>query len=264
MDKIAYVDKRRRKYLAQLMEAFEELIEPQTTNPESVATFKGLVRAKMNALAVDAIDVMNLRGRGDQRLRDRDDRSAVPERAAPLRKQGAESMSVHAGSILTVGGNNVIDRIQSAGLGDVNLPIETIREVGNRLVVDKIPASPTSRSRWSRSTSPPTSWPGCAARSARSPPAPRPARPTPAAPSTSGTTAAYVNVVSPWKDPNDGLRGHIEAGHLIPATTRRGSTTASASPTTPQTVELGGGTFYYGAYAPVEEYAPATGGRPPS
>ena len=51
-------------------------------------------------------------------------------------------MSVHAGSILTVGGNNVIDRIQSAGLGDVRLPVETIREVGNRLVVDKVPTEP--------------------------------------------------------------------------------------------------------------------------
>jgi hypothetical protein len=60
MDRAALVDKRRRKYLAQLLEAFEELVEPQTTNRESVATFKGLVRAKMNALAVDAIDVMNL------------------------------------------------------------------------------------------------------------------------------------------------------------------------------------------------------------
>ena len=61
MDKAQYVDKRRRKYLAQLLEAFEELIEPQVANAESVATFKGLVRAKMNALSVDAIDVMNLR-----------------------------------------------------------------------------------------------------------------------------------------------------------------------------------------------------------
>lgn len=60
MDKAAYVDKRRKKYLAQLLEAFEELVEPQTTHAESVATFKGLVRAKMNALAVDATDVMNL------------------------------------------------------------------------------------------------------------------------------------------------------------------------------------------------------------
>lgn len=60
MDKAAYVDKRRKKYLAQVMEAFEELVEPQTTDAESVATFKGLLRAKMNAIAVDAIDVFNL------------------------------------------------------------------------------------------------------------------------------------------------------------------------------------------------------------
>jgi hypothetical protein len=48
-------------------------------------------------------------------------------------------MSVHAGTIVTVGGANVIDRLQSAGLGNVTLPVEAIREVGNELVVDKIP-----------------------------------------------------------------------------------------------------------------------------
>ena len=47
-------------------------------------------------------------------------------------------MSIRAGSIIHVGGNNVIDRIQSAGLGDVRVPTEVIREVGNREVVDKI------------------------------------------------------------------------------------------------------------------------------
>jgi hypothetical protein len=61
MDKAAYVDKRRRRYLAQLLEAFEELVEPKVDDAEAVDKFKGLVRAKMNALAVDAIDVMNLR-----------------------------------------------------------------------------------------------------------------------------------------------------------------------------------------------------------
>jgi hypothetical protein len=61
MDRSAYVDKRRRKYLAQLLEAFEELIEPKVDDEQAVATFKGLVRAKMNAITVDAIDVMNLR-----------------------------------------------------------------------------------------------------------------------------------------------------------------------------------------------------------
>jgi hypothetical protein len=51
-------------------------------------------------------------------------------------------MSVHAGEILHLGSQTVIDRIQSAGLGDVRLPIETIREVGNREVVDKVPGEP--------------------------------------------------------------------------------------------------------------------------
>lgn len=60
MDGAALVDKRRKRYLAQLLEAFEDLVEPQTTDADAVATFKGLVRAKMNALAVDAIETMNL------------------------------------------------------------------------------------------------------------------------------------------------------------------------------------------------------------
>jgi hypothetical protein len=48
-------------------------------------------------------------------------------------------MSIRAGSILTVAGRNVVDRLQSAGLGDARIPIETIREIGNDLVVDKVP-----------------------------------------------------------------------------------------------------------------------------
>jgi hypothetical protein len=48
-------------------------------------------------------------------------------------------MSIRAGSIVTVAGRNVVDRLQSAGLGDARIPIETIREIGNDLVVDKVP-----------------------------------------------------------------------------------------------------------------------------
>src|SRR3954454_18645056 len=51
-------------------------------------------------------------------------------------------MSIRAGSILTVAGRNVVDRLQSAGLGDAQIPIETIREIGNDLVVDKVPGEP--------------------------------------------------------------------------------------------------------------------------
>lgn len=62
MDRSEYVQMRRARYLRQLMEWFEERIEPQVADADAVADFKGLVRAKMNALAVDAIDVMNLAG----------------------------------------------------------------------------------------------------------------------------------------------------------------------------------------------------------
>ncbi len=51
-------------------------------------------------------------------------------------------MSIRAGSIVTVAGRNIVDRLQSAGLGDARIPIETIREIGNDLVVDKIPGEP--------------------------------------------------------------------------------------------------------------------------
>lgn len=62
MDGPTYMQKRRRKYLAQTLEAFEQLIEPNLPADASGSTaeFKGLVRAKFNALAVDASDLMTL------------------------------------------------------------------------------------------------------------------------------------------------------------------------------------------------------------
>jgi hypothetical protein len=127
-------------------------------------------------------------------------------------------MSVHAGSILTVGGNNVIDRVQSAGLGDATVPIETIREVGNKLVVDKIPGEPdftfsmesldvsTDMMAWL------TGKVGAQAEPAGAP----------GAADADGTEykwqdCGYVNVTSPWKDALNDAAGNIVAGHLIPA-----------------------------------------------
>lgn len=63
MDKGQYVQKRKGKYMAQTLEAFEEHIEPHLP-PEcagQIQSFKGLVRARMNALAVDAIDIFSLK-----------------------------------------------------------------------------------------------------------------------------------------------------------------------------------------------------------
>src|SRR5688500_17092014 len=51
-------------------------------------------------------------------------------------------MSVRAGEIVHVGGNSVLNRLQSAGLGDVRVAPEIIREVGNPNIVDKVPGDP--------------------------------------------------------------------------------------------------------------------------
>ena len=67
MDRGEYVHKRKKKYMAQVLEAFEERIEPHLPESEAgaVQDFKGLVRARMNALATDASDILSL-GEGVQ------------------------------------------------------------------------------------------------------------------------------------------------------------------------------------------------------
>src|SRR3954466_10741472 len=124
-------------------------------------------------------------------------------------------MSVHAGSILTVGGANVIDRIQSAGLGDVRIPIETIREVGNRLVVDKIPGEPDftfTMESLDVSTDIMALLTGKVGAQAE------PAG-APGAADAAGTEYKWLdatgclNVTSPWKDAVNDAAGNIIAGH---------------------------------------------------
>lgn len=78
MDRAGYVHRRKRKYLAQVLGSFERYILPLLpTDAESkkkVDDFKALVRMRLNALAVDAADVMDesfeINGMG-QDLRDR-------------------------------------------------------------------------------------------------------------------------------------------------------------------------------------------------
>lgn len=166
-------------------------------------------------------------------------------------------MSVRAGSILHLGGNNVIDRIQSAGLGDVRLPIETIRETGNREVVDKVPQEPDftfNVESLDVSTDLMAFLTGAAPGSAASASAPGASDPD-------GTEydwldCVFVNIPSPWKDPATGSAGVVEAGHLIPGyyptryTARFGVTDNATF-----SAELAGGSFFYSdAAAPVEEF----------
>lgn len=62
MDRAQYVQKRKGKYMAQTLEAFEESIEALLPDSSAgvVQDFKGLVRARFNALAKDAIEIMSL------------------------------------------------------------------------------------------------------------------------------------------------------------------------------------------------------------
>lgn len=64
MDRAEYIHKRKARYMAQVLEAFEQQIEPHLPDdlrPE-LRNFKGLVRARINALATDAVDLMSLDG----------------------------------------------------------------------------------------------------------------------------------------------------------------------------------------------------------
>lgn len=66
MDQQAWVHKRKKRYMAQILEAFETDIEPHL-GPEAnghAQDFKGLVRMRLNALAVDACEVMSLENEG--------------------------------------------------------------------------------------------------------------------------------------------------------------------------------------------------------
>ena len=170
-------------------------------------------------------------------------------------------MSIHAGSILHLGGNNVIDRIQSAGLGDARVPTEVIREVGNREVVDKVPGDPdfTFTLESLDVTDEIEAWlagqSGTGTGSAAGPGAANP----------DGTAYDWldckmVNIPSPWKDPATGSAGTVESGHLVPGyyPTRiryRMGVTDNAT----VEVELGGGSYYYAEAAPIEEFANGDG-----
>lgn len=179
-------------------------------------------------------------------------------------------MSVHAGTILHLGGRNVIDRIQSAGLGDARVPQDTIREVGNPYIVDKIPTDPsfqftvetldvsTEIEAWlagyiaadedvgADGVDEGVPYIGGAALAAGH--------------EFKWQNTGFVNVISPWKDPLSGDAGDVDAGHIIPGymptriAYRFGVTENAAT-----TVELSGGSYYYAKGAPREVFATGDG-----
>lgn len=59
MDKAGFVHKRKKRYMAQLLEDFEEHVEPHLS-AEIATNFKGMVRRKLHALALDACEIISL------------------------------------------------------------------------------------------------------------------------------------------------------------------------------------------------------------
>lgn len=168
-------------------------------------------------------------------------------------------MSIRAGSIVLVGGRNIIDRLQTAGLTG-QVPIETIREIGNDLVVDKVPGEPdytfTAES-WDMTTDIMAFLQGKVGNATVGEP--------PGYLDADGTeyrweNCQFVNVTSPWKDDTGSQGGHIGAGLILPGyyptrMTLRYGVTENAT----ESVDLAGGSFYYGQAPPVEELAAGTG-----
>jgi len=174
-------------------------------------------------------------------------------------------MSVHAGSIITVAGQNVIDRVQEAGLGDTKLPIETIREVGNPQVVDKVPGEPdytftmNSFNVGVELMALLTGAIGGSAGASANAPGDADAEKT----EYDWLDCGFINILSPWTDPDSGSSGEVDASMIVPGFyPTRITYRFGAADNSTQEVELGGGSYFYcenaGAY---EEFLKGTGAK---
>lgn len=164
-------------------------------------------------------------------------------------------MSVHAGQILLVGGLNILDRVQRAGLGNAKVPVDTVREVGNTKVVDKVPTEPdfnftletfdvtTELEAFLQGKvgtgSGPTQGPGAT---------------DPDGTEYKWSNCQFVNIQSPWKN-SLASGGVISAGHLVPGYyPTKISYKFGIKENAAATAELAGGAFYYAGNAPVEDF----------
>lgn len=171
-------------------------------------------------------------------------------------------MSIFAGSILHVGGNHVIDRLQSAGLGNVKVAMETVREIGNTLVVDKVPQEPTFTFSMEATDVSNDMLAFLLGKSGAEASGSSPSSGDPDGTVYDPTLCQFVNIVSPWKDPATGSAGVVNAGHLVPGfypTKISYSYGVTANAT--ETVDLEGAEFYYGEWSPIEEQVVAGAGQ---
>jgi hypothetical protein len=171
-------------------------------------------------------------------------------------------MSIRAGDILHVGGQNVIDRIQQAGLPNATVPTEVIREVGNNNVVDNIPTEPDftfQMQSFNTGTELMAFFTGASGGQASGA---FPGSADPEGTEYAWANCGFVNIASPWKDPATGSAGKVEAGYLIPAYyPTKYSLQFGVTENAQQTAELSGGSYYFAQAAPVEEKFTAGGGK---
>lgn len=165
-------------------------------------------------------------------------------------------MTVKAGSIMTVSGHTVIQRLQSQGLTNVRVPINTVREIGNDLVVDKVPQEPDFTFSMESLAVDNSIEAVLHGRIATGSGATQGAGQADAA----GTEYKWqesqsINICSPWKDPQSFGSGNVAAGHLIPGYyPSKISYKFGVTEDAMITAELRGGTFYYGnGMSPTED-----------
>lgn len=169
-------------------------------------------------------------------------------------------MSIPAGHIITVGGLNVIDRLQDAGLQNPKVPTEVVRETGNDLVVGKILTEADfsfQMTSWDVSCDMMALLTGKVGDIAASH--------GPAHADAAGTLYKWenckmVNIAAPWARDTGTEGGDISSGVLIPsyyptALSYKFGVTANAE----QQVTLNGGSYYMAEAYPIEEVAAGTG-----
>lgn len=171
-------------------------------------------------------------------------------------------MSIRAGDILHVGGQNVLDRIQQAGLPNATVPTEVIREVGNNNVVDNIPTEPDFTFQMQSFNVGTELMAFFTGQSGGQASGAFPGSADPEGTEYPWAECGFVNIASPWKDPSSGSAGKVQAGYLIPAYyPTKYSLSFGVAANAQQTAELSGGSYFFGQAAPVEDKFTAAGGK---
>jgi hypothetical protein len=166
---------------------------------------------------------------------------------------------IPSGAIVHVGGKTVLNRLQTAGLQDPKVPVQTVYETGNNLVVGKVLTEADFRFQL-------TSWDvGCDLMALLSGETAVAMGDQISAADAAGTVyhwenCGFINVCSPWKSDTGTQGGDIAAGVIIPnlyptAISYKLGVTENAE----MQVTMATGSYFMGAKVPLQEYATGDG-----